>query len=116
MEAMMEEFSVKSEHKGDVIIAAVAGRIDSVTAANLDQELEKLVHGHEKVVLDLTDVAYLSSAGVRAIVKMLRNEQKTGGAVKLAAIPKTVAETLETVGMMELLKAYSTVEEAIASF
>jgi len=99
-----------------VVIAAVTGRIASVTAVNLVEELEKLVHGHEKVVLDLKDVAYLSSAGVRAIVKMLRNEQKSGGAVKLAAIPKTVAETLETVGMMELLKTYPTVEDAIASF
>ena len=113
---MIEECSVKSEHKGDVVVATVTGRIDSTTAVNLDKELEKLVHGYEKVVLDLKEVAYLSSAGVRAILKLLRNGQKAGGAVKLAAIPETVADTLETVGMMEMIKAYPTVEEAIASF
>ena len=67
-------------------------------------------------MLDLKDVAYWSSAGVRAIVKMLRIKEKTGGVVKLACMPRTDAETLETVGMMELLKSYPTVEEAIASF
>lgn len=112
----MEEFSVKSESRGDVVVAAIMGRIDSVTAATLDKELEKIVQGNKKVVLDLKDVVYLSSAGVRAIVKMLRNEQKTGGNVKLACMPRVVEDVLETVGMMELLKSYVTVEEAIASF
>jgi len=112
----MEEFSVKSENKGDVVVAAVTGRIDSVTASTLDKELENLVHGNKKVVLDLKEVVYLSSAGVRAIVKMLRNEQEMGGNVKLACMPRTVVDTLEVVGMMELLNSYSSVEEAIASF
>lgn len=112
----MDEFSVKSEPNDNVVIVTVTGRVDSATATILDKELEKIVHGNKRIVLDLKDVAYLSSAGVRAIVKMLRNEQKTGGDVKLACMPHIVAETLETVGMMELLKSYSTVEEAIASF
>jgi len=65
-------------------------------------------------VLDLKELAYVSSAGVCAI--MLRNEQKTGGSVKLACMSQTVAETLETIGMMELLNTSPSVEEAIASF
>ena len=112
----MEELSVKSERKGDVVVAAVTGRIDSVTAASLDNQLENLVHENKKIVLDLKEITYLSSAGVRAIVKMLRNEQKTGGNVKLACIPHMVEEVLETVGMTELLQTYPTVEDAIASF
>ena len=112
----MEEFSIKSERNGDVLVAAIVGRIDSVTAAVLDKELEKIVQANKKVVLDLKDVAYLSSAGVRAIVKMLRNEQKTGGDVKLANMPRVVEDVLETVGMMELVKTYPSVDEAIASF
>ena len=43
----MEEFSVKSESKGDVVIAVVTGRIDSVTATSLDKELGKIVHGNK---------------------------------------------------------------------
>ena len=112
----MEEFSIKSERNGDILVAAITGRIDSVTAATLDKELEKIVHANKKVVLDLKGVAYLSSAGVRAIVKMLRNEQKTGGDVKLANMPRVVEDVLETVGMMELVQTYPSVDEAIASF
>ena len=58
----------------------------------------------------------MSSAGVRAIVKMLRNEQKSGGNVKPACMPRVVEDVLETVGMMKLVQSYQSVEEAIASF
>jgi len=112
----MEEFSVTSRHNGDVTVTNITGRVDSVTASKLDKELEKIVHGNKKVVLDLKGVVYLSSAGVRAIVKMLRNEQKTGGNVKLANMPRVVESVLETVGMMELVQVYTSVDEAIASF
>lgn len=112
----MEEFSVNSERNGDVTVASVVGRVDSVTAVSLDKELEKILHENEKVVLDLKGVVYLSSAGVRAIIKMLRNEQKLGGNVVLASMPRVVEDVLETVGMLERLQAYPTVEEAIASF
>ena len=112
----MEELSIKSEGKDGAMIVTITGRVDSVTAGTLDKELEKIMHADKKVVLDLKEITYLSSAGVRVIVKMLRNEQKAGGNVKLACIPHMVEEVLETVGMTELLKTYPTVEEAIASF
>jgi anti-sigma B factor antagonist len=78
--------------------------------------LEKIVHGNKKVVLDLKGIVHLSSAGGRAIVKMLHNEQKSGGNIKLACMPEVVVEVLETVGMMELVQSYKNVEDAIASF
>ena len=112
----MSEFSVQHEHNGDVAVVTVSGRIDSVTAATLDADLGKVVHDHKKVVLDLKGVEYMSSAGVRAIVKTLRTAEKTGGGVKLAGITKLVADVLETVGMMELLQSYPSVDEAVASF
>jgi len=112
----MDKFSVKSEPKGDVTVVTIIGRIDSVTAASLDIELEKIMRGNKNVVLDVEGVAYLSSAGVRSIIKMMRNEQKSGGNVKLASLSTIVKDVLETAGMMEQLKIYPTVEEAIASF
>ena len=44
----MEEFSVKSENRGDLVVAVITGRIDSVTAVSLDQELEKIVQENKK--------------------------------------------------------------------
>ncbi len=112
----MENFSVTSEGRGDVLVVSVNGRVDSVTAATLDAELGKLAHEHKKIALNLKHVAYLSSAGVRAIVRTLQQAKKSGGGVRLASIPSHVADVLETVGMMQMLEVFPTVDEAVAGF
>lgn len=112
----MDELSVRNDLTGDVAVVTVSGRVDSVTASKLDAELAKIVHGNKKMVIKLKDVVYLSSAGVRAIVRTLQAAQKSGGGVKLASVSEPVETVLRTVGMMEMLKAYPSVEEAVASF
>ena len=112
----MDDFSAKSSMNGDVAVVTVAGRVDSVTSASLDAELEKVVRGSKKLVVELKDVVYLSSAGVRSIVKALQTAQKSGGGVRLASVSEPVETVLRTVGMMQMLKAYPSVDEAVASF
>jgi anti-anti-sigma factor len=82
----------------------------------MDAELANIVRENNKMVLDLKEVSYLSSAGVRAIVRVLHGAKKSGGGVKLASVPGHVVQVLHTVGMMELLQAYPSVDEAAASF
>lgn len=112
----MDDFSVKNELSGSVAVVTVAGRVDSVTASELDVELAKVVRQNDKIVMELKDVVYLSSAGVRAIVKALQTVQKSGGGVKLANVSEPVEVVLRTVGMMQMLQAYPSVDEAVASF
>jgi len=112
----MESFSVKSELNGDVTIVTVTGRVDSVTAATMDADLTKIVQNSKKIVIDTKDVDYISSAGIRSIVKLLQSAKKAGGGVKLANVPANVVDVLETVGMLQMLEAFPTVDEAVASF
>lgn len=112
----MDELSVKSESSGDVMVVTVSGRVDSVTAGTLDSQLARIAREHNKIVLDLSNVSYLSSAGVRAIVRMLQSAQKSGGGVKLAHLPGNVVEVLQTVGMMGMLQVYPSVDAAVGSF
>jgi len=112
----MDNFSITSELNGDVTIVTVTGRVDSVTAATMDADLTKIVHDHKKIVIDTKNVDYISSAGIRAIVKVLQSAKKAGGGVKLANTPANVVEVLETVGMLQMLETFPTVDEAVASF
>jgi len=112
----MDTFSMQQEHKGDVTILAISGRVDSATAKTMDAELTKLIPTDKKIVLDLKDIEFISSAGVRAIVKALKTAKKSRGGLKLASIPGHINEVLQMLGMMELMEAYPSADEAIASF
>ena len=112
----MNEFSVTSEQKRNATVVMITGRVDSFTAEILDTKFAKVVQEQNKLVLDLQNMSYLSSAGVRAILRVTQNAQKSGGDVKLARVPQLVAEALYMVGVLEKIKAYPSVEEALASF
>jgi anti-sigma B factor antagonist len=109
----MDELSVKSEIRKGIAVVTVSGRVDSVTAGALDEQLARIVHENNKMVLDLHGVTYLSSAGVRAIVRTLQSAQKAGGGVFLANVSDSVERVLETVGMLHLLRAFRTVDDAL---
>lgn len=112
----MEKISIKSETNGSVAVVTVSGRIDSETAPTLDAELTKIVAGNSKLVIDLKGVDYMSSAGIRAVVKASQAAEKSGGAVKLASVPEEINSILYTVGLNQKLSSYATIDEAVASF
>lgn len=112
----MDEFSVTSEPKKNATVVMITGRVDSFTAEILDTKLSKIVQEQNKLVLDLQNVSYLSSAGVRAFLRVAQSAHKAGGDARLARVPKLVGEALYMVGVLEKLKAYPSVDEALASF
>jgi anti-anti-sigma factor len=112
----MDKLSVQTEKKGNVAVVTVSGRIDSETAPSLDAELTKAVSGSSNLVLDLKGVDYMSSAGIRAVVKASQAAEQNGGAVKLASVPEMIQSIMYTVGLDLKVKAFATVDEAVASF
>ncbi len=112
----MSTLSISTDRTGSVSIVTVSGRVDSETAPQLDDTLAKLSNGaSQKIVVNMKNVDFLSSAGLRAIVKAYQAVQKSGGDLHLAEVSNAVEVVLRTVGMMQMLKSYSTNEEA-ASF
>ena len=112
----MEKYSIQTMMQGDVAVVTVTGRIDSETSPMLDAELTKVAAHSAKLVIDLAGVGYMSSAGIRALVKASQAAQRSGGAVKLALVPESVMAILYTVGLTQVVGAYATVGEAAESF
>ncbi|MBM4426393.1 MAG: STAS domain-containing protein [Chloroflexi bacterium] len=112
----MEKISIQTEARGTATVVTVSGRIDSETASKLDAELTSAVGGSANLVLEMQGVDYMSSAGIRAIVKAAQAAEKKGGPVKMASAPELVTSIFYTVGIVDKIKSYATVDEAIASF
>jgi anti-sigma B factor antagonist len=103
----------------DVDVVQVAGRVDSSTAPKLDQVLRGLVDNRRtRIVLDLSGVEYLSSAGLRAMVSCLREVQKplSGGDLRLAAPSTKAEEVLELAGLDQVFKVFADQVGAVGSF
>lgn len=119
-DSTLELDTLKADHeelkRSDVI--TVTGRIDSSNAAQFDQFLKtNLVdRGRYHIVLDMSGVNYISSAGLRAMVALLREANKHRGAVLLAAPSERVEEVLKLAGLHQLFKVYPDTTQAVGSF
>jgi anti-sigma B factor antagonist len=113
----MPSLSLDTDNTQEISVMKVRGRVDSETAPELDDALTKLLQDNRnKIVLNLQGVDYMSSAGLRAMVKAYQAAKKSGGDVRLAAVSNPVEVILRTVGMMQMLQMYPTDQEAMASF
>jgi anti-sigma B factor antagonist len=111
---MME--TEKHEYKR-VAVIAVTGRVDSETAPKLESELRELVDaGKTQIVLDLKNVEYMSSAGLRAMVSTLKSVKRVNGDLRLANPSTRVDEVLRLAGLTSIFSIHPTQEEAVASF
>jgi anti-sigma B factor antagonist len=110
------EISTKKFKSCDMVI--VTGRVDSSTAPQLTETLENITNeGRYKIVLDMTDLEYMSSAGFRALLSSQREcKRYNRGEIVLAVVPQRVQEALELAGFTELFKTFADTVEAVGSF
>ena len=80
----------------------------------LDEAVEAaLSSGHIQLLLDLSDMPYVDSSGIGAIVDALRQAKKAGGDAKLVNPSPFVAKTFKMVGILSLFKVYDSEPEAV---
>jgi anti-sigma B factor antagonist len=100
-----------------VTVITVGGRVDSSTADQFESTVtEELKSGQRNLVFDLSQVDFLSSAGLRILVMSRKEAQKGGGVVRLAQPSERVKETMEIAGLDVLFEYYPSREEAIAAY
>jgi anti-anti-sigma factor len=104
------------EHKR-VVVITVEGRIDSATAADFEDALNDFTEqGKNNIVLDLSEVDFISSAGLRVLVTTRKAVKSAGGDIVLASSSEQVQETLEIAGLDVLFDQFPDRETAIGSF
>ena len=111
----MVDISTQEMKRVDLI--SVEGRVDSNTSPELEKVLaERMDEGRHNLVLELSGVGYMSSAGLRALVSALRSCKKKGGNVVIATPSERVSEVLSLAGLDSLFDTYDDVTVAVGSF
>jgi anti-sigma B factor antagonist len=96
----------------------IQGRVDSATAPQMAQALETANEsGKYKLVIDMSKLEYMSSAGFRALLAAQRNSKKYNrGEVVLVNVPDRIREALELAGFTELFKTFDDTLSAVGHF
>lgn len=90
------------------------GRLDSNTAMGFEQKLfDCIENGTQRLILDFQDLDYISSAGLRVILKATKNLKSAEGKLVLCAMQDYVKEVFEISGFDSFLPIEATLDDAI---
>ncbi len=109
--------NLTSEHSGSVDIVRLAGRIDHENAEAFSTSLAPHLHAcasaNGKLLIDLSELSYISSAGLRVLMVATKKIKPAGGALAVAAPREMVKEVLEITRFNLVFPVYASVEEGV---
>jgi anti-anti-sigma factor len=118
-EALQRETAMKIETRNvyDVLVVDMSGTLDSTSSGEAGDRIVDIAKGeHRRVLLNLEKVDYVSSAGLRVILRGAKLLQVNRGELKICNVNTLVKDVLETSGFNSLIKVYGTEREAFSAF
>ncbi len=101
----------------EVAVVAVSETVDALTAPELTRTLsQEISGGHCNLVVDLTEVEFMSSAGLRTLLGGVKDSRTNGGDLRIASSRPGIDKVLRMSGFQNVAKVFTTQAEAIASF
>ena len=94
--------TITKKQEGSKLTIALEGRLDTTTAPKLDAELNSSLTGVKELYLDLADLAYLSSAGLRSILSAQKKMNRQGK-MEVHHVCETIMEVFELTGFVDIL-------------
>jgi anti-anti-sigma factor len=107
---------IQASLEGDVNVVKVSGRIDPQAAIDLKKDLAPLIGDSKKLLIDLADVSYIGSAGLRELFFAAKNLERNGGKLICAHLQPEVKRIFEIAGFSIPYQIFETTQEALAAF
>jgi anti-sigma B factor antagonist len=105
---------IGEQHKGDITIVEIRGRIDINTARPFGDKLTDLIKaGRKRMVIDLENLVYISSAGFRALLLAGRLAEESQGSLVLCSLSSEVQRLFDLGTFTDLFPIYSSREESL---
>ena len=102
------------ERRDDVLILAARKRLDTNTAPQAEQLIsENIGDGNIRLVFDLEQVEYISSAGVRVLLRTAKQLKQNGGQMALCNLNDHVQEVMDLSGLTPIFNCCKSLDEAI---
>jgi anti-anti-sigma factor len=102
-------FSVSSRRLEEGILVAPSGDVDLATAAVLEEELRRAELSESLIVLDLDEVTFMDSTGLRTVVSADQRLRERCGSLRLVHVPSQVKRLFELVGV----RSHLTIDDGV---
>ncbi len=99
-----------------VELIQVSGRVDSETAPALREIFNQVLDRQTSLILELSSVEYINSAGLREIVAAFKHARSEGGDLRLSGLSDRVQEVFDVSGLAALFAIYADSEAARDSY
>ncbi len=110
------EFYYHDVHK-DVMVISADGGIDRQTSQQFADEVCQLIKvGMTKLVVDCTQLTYISSYGLGVLLRLHKHAKNAGGEAKLACLHGPVVKILQLTRLDQVFGLYKDIDAALSSF
>lgn len=99
-----QKLSVKTNFEKDRILMILSGKIDNLTSPIFEQECNKIISAANKnIIMDFASVSYLSSTGLRVLLKTHKTAKSIGTTITLTNVNKTILSVFQITGFSNML-------------
>lgn len=107
---------ISTRDVGDVTVVDISGSLDTHTSGAASDRMGDIIGSTEKMLLNLENLEFLSSAGLRVFLRAAKQQKRSGGAIKACNATGVVKEVMEISGFGSLLELHDSEGDALASF
>lgn len=103
---------IRVEEAGDYVVCRPIGELDAYTVSQFRESLAELA-ASPRLLIDLSEVPFMDSAGLGALIGGIRRAREAGGDVAVACSRPTLTRLLHTTGFDRIVPVTATVDEAV---
>jgi len=108
---------ITATQQAGIGVVSISGSIDSSSSGEAEKFFnEQIEKGTARLVVDLNQVGYMSSSGLRVLISTLKSARQHHGDLCLAGLQENIHQLLDLAGFTSIFKIYPTAEEAVAAF
>lgn len=113
----MNKIQIDISDQHQVKLVKIVGFMSISQAQIFENSLVSLINnGDVNIVLDLSELEYISSAGLGTIMGSIKHIQLQGGELKIGGMSSMVKNIFDTFGFTTIFKVYNTAQEAVATY
>ncbi len=105
------------KHENNITTISIKGSVDALTAAELTKTINnQIADDHVNLVIDLTGLVFMSSAGLRSLLGAVKESRSHGGDLRIVSTNLGIDKVLKMSGFHNIAKVFTSQADALASF